>query len=83
MPTFIIIKAEAVHIVTLPFLSLARCRFPRQLSVISILRNGYGGNIAKVIVNLFSYEAILLCVDHGVTVGLEKMKAENNKVAFL
>lgn len=77
------IKAEAVHIITVPFLSLARCGFPRQLSVISALRNGCGGNVAKVIVNLFSYEAILLCVDHGVTVGLEKVKAENDKVALL
>ena len=38
-----------LHIITLVFLFLGRCRFPTQFSIIGILRKRYGENVVKSI----------------------------------
>ena len=38
-----------LHVITLVFLFLARCRFPTQFSIISILQTRYGENFVKCV----------------------------------
>ena len=38
-----------LHVITLVFLFLARCRFPTQFSIISILQTRYGENLVKCV----------------------------------